>query len=140
MKAENVKNIAIIGAGMISPGVAQVFETDVMEGLGPVAGAHAVDLDDDESQLGQRRWFFRDDAQHAARPAMVAERHAPDAAQVLEIADPFGGRAQPERLMAALGHQGQQQRHDVDGRQRRVGREAGGSHLRGPGRPRVSHL
>src|SRR5436190_1129886 len=34
-------------------GVAEVLEGDVVESLRAIAGAHAVDLDDDEAQLGQ---------------------------------------------------------------------------------------
>jgi len=34
-------------------GVGQVAPSDVVEGLRPPVGAHAVDLDDDEAELGQ---------------------------------------------------------------------------------------
>jgi len=34
--------------------IVEVLPKNIMEGFGPVVGAHAVNLDDDESHLGQR--------------------------------------------------------------------------------------
>ena len=55
----------------------------------------------------------RHQAEHAARPEVVAEAHAPDAADTFDVDNPFGGGAGAQRLVTALRHQRQQQRLDV---------------------------
>src|SRR5690606_10937870 len=59
------------GDAVRETGIAQVLPGHVVEGLGPVGGAHAVDLHDDEAVVGQ---FLH--AHHLVAAAVVAERPA----------------------------------------------------------------
>ena len=78
----------------------------------------------DSPELIGRDRSNRHQPEHAARAAMIAEAHAPDAADVLDVADPLGRRAGAQRFVAPVGHQRQQQRNHVGRGVHRLGVQA----------------
>jgi hypothetical protein len=66
-----------------------------------------------QAELIHRHRSRRHQPEDAARAAVIAETEAADAADDIDVAEPLGRSPGPQRLVAALGHQRQQQRFDV---------------------------
>ena len=66
-----------------------------------------------EPELFGRDRTRRHQPEHAPRPSMIVEAHAPDAADALDVANPLGGPTRAERLVAALRDERQQERLDL---------------------------
>ena len=77
-----------------------------------------------EAELIDRHGAHRHQPEDAPRSAVIAEAHAPDAADVLDVADPLRRGAGAQRFVAALGHERQQQRDDVARRVHRLAVQA----------------
>ena len=90
-----------------------------------------------QAEMIGRDRTHRHQPEHAAGAAMIAEAHAADATDVLDVADPLGRRACAQRLVAAIGHERQQQRNHIVRCVHRFAVQALKLAIHPDGRPRV---
>jgi hypothetical protein len=66
-----------------------------------------------QSELIHRHRSRRHQPEDASRTPVIAETEAADAADDIDVAEPLGRRTGPQRFVAALRHQREQQRFDI---------------------------